>query len=175
MKRYSPEQLAKQAANEAKWRGVLADWASGKLDGRSYCREKRISEHLFYHWKRVIRLRDQDRVAGYAHDEKPAPGQGSARRSSAPGAKRLSTGRLAPSPSAVRIDRAHKRGAKGNAASGQPGRRPATGSQPRFIPVHLRVSGPVELRHMSGHVLVIHEGCGEELLCRALSALERTC
>lgn len=70
-KRYSSEELAKQVGTEADWRGVLADWQSSGLDGRSYCRQKGISEHAYYAWKRIIRLRDAERASSARRTRTP--------------------------------------------------------------------------------------------------------
>lgn len=46
---------------EREWRHTLARWKKSGLCGRAFCRRETLDENLFYHWKRVIRLRDEER------------------------------------------------------------------------------------------------------------------
>jgi hypothetical protein len=135
-KRHSPEQLARQARKEAEWRALLDDWRKSGLDGRSYARSKGISEHIFYSWKRTIRLRDEERRA--ARDK---------------------------------VRSQSKRNSNSHPVRHKPGPS-ASKKPPLFLPVNLKSSGVVEIRHASGHTLILHEGCSSDLVGLALAALE---
>lgn len=53
------ERSKRQAAMEerhAYWRGVIEEAESSGLSNRAFCRGRGVNEHLFYHWRRVLKL-----------------------------------------------------------------------------------------------------------------------
>jgi hypothetical protein len=42
------------------WRSLLADWRSGGLSVRDFCRLRRVSEASFYAWRKTLQQRQAD-------------------------------------------------------------------------------------------------------------------
>ncbi|MEE9311130.1 MAG: hypothetical protein V3V10_01835 [Planctomycetota bacterium] len=41
---------------EAYWKRTMAEWRESGLTGRDFCKKKGLNEHLYYSWKRKLRI-----------------------------------------------------------------------------------------------------------------------
>jgi hypothetical protein len=44
------------------WRGVIREYEGSEKSARKFCEEKRLSENLFYAWRRELRMRDTEKA-----------------------------------------------------------------------------------------------------------------
>ena len=57
---------------EARWRELVARQPKSGLSVRGFCQRERLTESAYYAWRRELRLRDQEQVAGKQAAAKPA-------------------------------------------------------------------------------------------------------
>jgi hypothetical protein len=126
------------------WRTKLTKWVASGLNIRDFCRQHRLHEPSFYHWRREIAARDGAPIAQLATLPKA---NSPARRSSTP------TPRPRPTTPAPR-------------RSSTPAPRPS------FVALRVVADTPLELVLRSGHVLRIPPGYDAQHLHAVVTALE---
>ena len=45
---------------ERRWRGLVAEWEQSGQTARVFCRDRKLSLHTFYGWRRELRRRDSE-------------------------------------------------------------------------------------------------------------------
>ena len=71
-------------AREEHWRAILDEQKTSRLGPTAFCREKKISSHAYFWWKREIRVRagGTETTATEDIDREAAPGAGAHHRRS---------------------------------------------------------------------------------------------
>ena len=71
--------MKRDGEKEKFWRKVMADACGGGQSVRGFCRGRGLKEHLFYAWRRELRMRDAEAVgrSGFVELVRPVVGNGS--------------------------------------------------------------------------------------------------
>jgi transposase-like protein len=64
-------QWERELEKESFWRKKIADWSNSGQTIRSFARSNGISEHLFYAWRRELKIRDRESKASAAASSTP--------------------------------------------------------------------------------------------------------
>ena len=66
-KQKGKQQCSREPGLEAFWRGTIAEWQASGLPIRVFVREKKVSEPLFYAWRKELQRGDQETTSADIH------------------------------------------------------------------------------------------------------------